>query len=190
MRIWSAVAIGGVMALGAACGAGEPALVIVFDNAGISTSAIEEAVSTAHGVFRRAGIDMAWNICLLSVAGKAGCHLPSPDEYLRVSVVPRRKGPPATGEAMGAALTTDGAGTVSYLFAEPADEFAIRVHQRLGVVLGCVMAHEVGHLLGLRHSFNGIMKPVFTENDMVAASLGRFNLTIQEARARRVNPIR
>ena len=72
---------------------------------------------------------------------------------------------------MGLALTAAG---------EPAEGFALQIGESLAVVLGCIMAHEVGHLIGLRHSPAGIMKPQFEKRDIERANMGLLHFTEQD----------
>ena len=48
-------------------------------------------------------------------------------------------------------------------------------------ILASVMAHEVGHLLGLAHSPSGIMRADWRANELLAASYGTLLFTLQEA---------
>ncbi len=48
-------------------------------------------------------------------------------------------------------------------------------------ILASVMAHEVGHLLGLAHSPSGIMRADWRANELLVASYGRLLFTPQDA---------
>jgi hypothetical protein len=79
-------------------------------------------------------------------------------------------------EAMGLALTlAEKRGIVCYVLVEPSKALAERIPQPVAVVLGCVMAHEIGHLMGLRRGPNGIMRPKFERRDIQDATMGNLH---------------
>jgi hypothetical protein len=102
-----------------------------------------------------------------------------------VKVVPGPSGLKAD-EALGLALNPKGGrGVVSYAFYEPVKSLAKSTDQPAFLVLACVMAHEVGHLTGMKHSPSGIMKPQFVRRDFLAAAQGRLNFTTEDGKALR-----
>jgi hypothetical protein len=50
------------------------------------------------------------------------------------------------------------------------------------------MSHEVGHLLGMKHSPSGIMKPTLDRRDLRDAATGFLSFTTPGAKALRASP--
>jgi hypothetical protein len=47
----------------------------------------------------------------------------------------------------------------AYAFYDAAQSAADRTLRPLSLVLGCILIHEAGHLLGLTHAAHGVMRP-------------------------------
>ena len=73
---------------------------------------------------------------------------------------------------MGVATVTKKGGNHAVLLAKRVTEYATYPVGR-EQLLGYTMAHELGHLLSLRHSQTGIMRASWSHNDMWAMSQGR-----------------
>lgn len=198
MRIWKAAVAMVCGAMG--CGwtalsakapetvpiAPEVLMVVVIDTAQTPTPLLKKAVAIAHNVFLIAGIETVWRVCRLKGPTQS-CECSSRVNSLHVTVVPTD---PAMRKysAMGRAMTVAGVpATDALAFFQPLKNFSERAEQPLSLILGCVIVHEIGHLLGLRHSPSGIMKPTFTEHDMESAVTGGLNFTPQEGYAIRAS---
>lgn len=74
---------------------------------------------------------------------------------------------------------------VSWAYSGPARVLAERSHQSAGLVLGCILAHEIGHLMGLPHSRSGVMKANLGPDEILQAAIGRLWFTAQDSRVLR-----
>jgi predicted Zn-dependent protease len=93
----------------------------------------------------------------------------------------------------GGLLSSEGLGTATKCPAEEGcvltevsyrrvSTFSENAEEPVAVVLACVMAHEIGHLMGMDHSASGIMKAHFDRHDLQDASAGRFRFSAEDAR--------
>ena len=165
----------------AAAGFGaEPKLtVMIYDYAGAPGAILKAAAETAREAFQRAGVETDWTICRVP---DEHCALP-PVGTIQVNVMPlATKGRLQSVEAMGYAMMCPRCMT-SYAFYGPVKALA-GAKRSVSVVLAIVMAHEVGHLLGMGHTSSGIMKALLTWRDIQDAEMGRLRFTEGEAKLR------
>jgi len=185
MRVGKVVAVICIAAAKGLLGAQGLMTVVVFDYAAEPDATVKRAVETAQTPFRAAGVPTDWWVCRHSDGPNEHCALPA-GSYLKVMVVRQWEGHMEGREAMGLALTLAGKrGIVCYVLVEPSKVLAERTSQPAAVVLGSVMAHEIGHLMGLRHGPNGIMKPKFERRDIQDATMGNLHFANGEAKALR-----
>jgi hypothetical protein len=177
------------MAAGACYGAQEQATVVIFNEAGVPAEILKTAADTAREAFREVGVDTKWSVCRVSADPSEHCTLPPAGTYLQAKVLP-----PAlehglkSREALGYAVSPKGErGVVSYAFYEPIKKFAEADGQSVSLVLGYVMAHEIGHLLGMKHNSTGIMKPHFDRRDLRDAATGFLRFTTPDVKALRAS---
>jgi hypothetical protein len=130
---------------------------------GLALGTIEHAENKAAGLILLAGIKLLWVDCV-SAADTAECQEP-PVGALVVRLCPRAL-PAASHDAVGAAVESR---AWIYYDRLRAMEGGPR---SLSVVLGLVMAHEIGHLLlpGEPHANSGLMKATVTPQDLDAGS--------------------
>jgi len=163
----------------AACHGEEPVRVLVLDYSAVSRGKLEAAAKIAHREFRLAGVQTDWHICIGTTDAHPTCGLP-PGTYLQVKLVP---GSPVRqpGDSMGRALCDPGnRGVLSFVFLSEVKRLAESASRDISVILASVMAHEVGHLLGVVHSPSGIMKAALTERDATDAEKGHLNFSPED----------
>lgn len=170
-------------ASGAVFGGEEPITVVIFDQVGMAESTLEKAADTSRKIFSAAGLETNWVICRVFGLPHEPCHLPARGTYLEAYIVPRRADRARSGEDLGFALIDTGVRTVtSYAFSEPVKRLAAGVGESVAVVLGCVMAHEIGHLAGLEHRPSGIMKAGFGRHEILDAEADHLNFSREDAK--------
>src|SRR5437588_4891286 len=115
--------------------------VFVRNEAQLRDRTIEEALTIAGGVYRRAGVTVEWQLDLGPDRTDAGLTIAI---VLSAAETPFRAG----HDSMGVARGEDGArATTAYVFYDRVREFGERGRVDAWVVLGCAIAHELGHLL-------------------------------------------
>ncbi len=153
--------------------------VVIFDYAGVPRTALASAVKEARYAFRAAGVETNWVIC----GATQGCYVP--ERFMQVKILPRpiRNTPVSHhGLASTALCSTDDRCAASYLFYDRILTFADNAGAPVGITLGYVMAHEVGHLMGLGHRSGGIMNAGFTSRNLHDAETGWLSFAQEDAR--------
>jgi hypothetical protein len=154
--------------------------VSIVNDAHVSEHTIEEALTIAGGVFRRAEVAVSWRTDSESAAtGRLTIRIAA-----RASEIPFR----AAEDSMGVTRNLDGArATVAYVFFDRVREFADRGHVDASIVLGCATAHELGHLLlpVNAHTADGIMRAQW-DSHMIARAGGSLSFAPDQARLLRL----
>lgn len=162
--------------------------VSVFNDAHVPEPVLLRAQQVAARIFQEGGVKVTWIDCWsgkLAPAEKALCQQPQ----LSLRVVPRASG--MMEDAFGAAfLDADGNGRYSDVFFDRIEKL-----QRsepgtvdLADLLGCVAAHEVGHLLGVRlHSRFGIMRARWEQGELQSAAMGTLMFTADQSQLMRTH---
>jgi len=152
-----------------------PVSVLVFDYAGVPARARQRAEAEAAYVMSRAGVEIAWVDC--SDSSRSGhderCRPLFDSMTLCVRLVSdsRHRLP---NEVLGFALLQPPPqqGVYATVFysrvAAAAMDFGVDAYE----VLGCAMAHEVGHLLlgSESHTTTGLMRPQWSRKDFLDAA--------------------
>jgi len=163
------------LALAAAhwCVCAQPGVrVAVYNLAGAPDWEIKFAVETAERAFRAGGVESHWVIC-----GPNACNQDLPKTpYLELFLMPRLLAPiqsDMSHQPAGYAMPTGFARPRAYAFYDAARSVAERTLRPLYLVLGCILIHETGHLLGLHHQAHGAMRANLEAVDMDYTAMGR-----------------
>lgn len=173
-------------ASGAVFGGQEPITVVIFDQVGMADSTFKKAADTSRKIFGAAGVETNWILCRVPGVSNEPCPIPPPGTYLEAIIVPKRADRARSGDDLGFALINSGVPTVTfYAFSEPVKTLAARAEESVALVLGCVMAHEIGHLAGLQHGPYGVMKAEFGRHEIFDAAVDHLNFSPQDAKVLR-----
>jgi hypothetical protein len=145
--------------------AGQVINVSICNLGGLSASVVRRAEVETQAVFHSPGIRIRW----------AACDQASPPPWFTIRL--RGDRPPATAgatslDAMGRAfLAGDGSGYMADAYIVAVQELSGRDGSDAGVLLGVVIAHELGHLLlGPGHTRDGVMRASWGDRELKALS--------------------
>ncbi len=150
----------------------------VFVSVDAPASALRSLPSHGEEIFRRAGIPTQWSVCTPT---HFDCARLEEGEVL-LKLVSRAWWKGARPGAFGAVLREGDEGRAAWIFYDPIRQAAQANRVSPGLLMGYVMAHEVGHLLGLDHALGGIMHREFTGAEIRNASMGRLRFSAAERR--------
>jgi hypothetical protein len=148
--------------------AGQQMNVAVCNLGDVSATVIAGAKAETELVYRSAGVTIVWHDCAAfpPPAGQAN------DAWfvirLRTDKPPRTVGP-ASLDVMGKAFVEDAGGYMADAYFQAVQATSEKHHGDPGVLLGFVMAHELGHLiLGAGHTPDGVMQAAWGQKQMDA----------------------
>jgi hypothetical protein len=150
--------------------------VSVFNDAGVPPGLLSESEEVAAGVFAQAGVVLKWLLCgqpSETAEEQARCdHSDFPTQF-HLRLMSRSMGPP--GRALGVSyLAEDGVGSQADVFYERVMRLQAQTQMDPVILLGLIIAHELGHLLlGTNsHSPGGLMRANWSSEDLVRARKG------------------
>jgi hypothetical protein len=160
--------------------------VLVFNYADVSRATLERAERQVDGIFYKGGFRLIWLHCypVIATAGESCQRRIEPsDLQLRIFSAGGKDGAQASvfGFAVAPALAT--------VYYEPARRLrkADSAEFETAVILGGVMAHEIGHLLlgAGGHSTTGIMQPHWYRRQIHSLVTGTLLFTADEFKVMR-----
>jgi hypothetical protein len=137
---------------------------------GASKSVISDAKAETEAVFRPMGVQIVWLACEAFFTSVPGAGAPTFLIRLWEDQRPRAVGP-ASLDVMGeSSLEGRHGGTTADIYLHAIRATAENNNADPSVVLGFVLAHELGHLLlGPGHSASGVMQAVWGQKEIDAA---------------------
>ena len=147
-------------------------LVRIYDNAGVPTPELTDALKHSYDILRRADVTVDWARCPAHRAGQvpAICDTPPGRGEMVVRLVEgaekdrdrRPLGQPVLDPSSGR-------GVFATVFMNRVNRFADVAQYSRSIVLGRAITHEIGHLLlgTSSHSETGLMREVWTVEQLV-----------------------
>ena len=160
---------------------------VVVNAARVRREILEGAQLETTRIYAGIGVRVAWiDTAALSLQATQETSQRSSSLRLTISIVsnPVEGTKDSGGKLMGLATgTSEGRGTLAYVFYQRIRAFALRVEIGIGQALGYVMAHEIGHLMlpVNSHSAAGIMRADWDRLYMDRVARGEETFTTEEA---------
>lgn len=166
-----------------------PVTVLVFNYSAASPSTVRTAEQHVSRIFRAAGLQPSWIWCPvpLSAASKQACAAEVGLQSVRVRIVDHSEsnyfGEDIFGFAIAPAIATVYYGNAMALAKSDQADYEVPV------ILGCAIAHEIGHLLlgPGSHARTGIMQAQWKREELERAVKGQQLFTAEEAEKMRCN---
>lgn len=164
--------------------------VYLYNYAQVSATLLGRAKQEAARIYRAAGVETEWADCPRSVdevPEYPGCQTPVGSTWIALRVLSRSMigglglDPSKFGLAM---LREDGGfGSLALVCSECAEPLVQGGRYPYGLILGGLMAHELGHLLlaTTRHSAEGLMHSPWDRRDLEYAAHEQMLFTPKEA---------
>jgi len=151
-----------------------PVTVLLYDGFGVTVDDITAACAQAGAIFREAGIAPVWLRCGpvegQSQSQRDRCTPGGRPDVIMVRLLRSSRLSEIKRVRLGEAQVDIQAhmGVIATVFADRVANTSNRAGANARRVLGCVMAHEIGHLLigTNRHSTNGLMRAVWTDVEL------------------------
>lgn len=168
---------------------GAEVTVRLYDQAGIGAKKLERARGIVDRIFRLSGVSIRWVPCATDGSEtKQECVQLLGNNEITLRIVSRSLSEQkATGHFTGGRAhrirNLKGAGFAS-IFVDRLEKMVAEQKLSLAIVLGHIIAHEVGHILLPQnsHSRRGLMRSRFQWEDWQQANQGRLHFTKGQAK--------
>jgi hypothetical protein len=152
--------------------------VFVYNYAVYERDTLAKARDETAFIMQTAGVVLAWHICTVDDP----CE--STTTVLGVRILLRPMAPAdLSADALGLSVVDreTGFSTYAYIYRPSVRRLASDFHVAESQVLGTAIAHELGHvLMGRAHSQRGIMRAVWTKQEMQMMLMRRLRFTRRE----------
>ena len=160
--------------------------VLILNHAGIPREVLAEAQAVASKIYAAVGVKIVWT---------EPSAVPRPSSAFRLTVTILAKAGlsgRSRSAAMGNAPGVNGSAAPAkraYAFYDRIEEFARERGLGTATTVGCVMAHEIGHLLLGSHSHSraGLMRALWGHEEVLAIAAGVLAFSESEAKALQLN---
>jgi hypothetical protein len=151
----------------------------------VSPATLAKAQQLAAYILRQAGVDLAWQTCEFdpSDAQTSTCGRLEPARYW-LYLENAKQGSTSHGMLGFTVVNRDRdddlrvAGVYYPRLQSMAERFRLSEH----LVLGAALAHEIGHMLGLGHTPDGVMAPSFERRHIEQAASGLLRFSSADIR--------
>jgi len=157
--------------------------IYVYNRAEVPRAILLRAERRVTLILRDSGVQSHWLDCIAPPDSAGPCSGPANPGSVAVQIVHGTT--KMRDEIFGAAfLDEDGTGRQTDVFYDRLDEFHRDWNVSLPELLGNVITHEIGHLLlGLHaHSPAGIMRPVWSVNDLWQGERGALLFSAEQSK--------
>ena len=165
--------------------------ILVQELAGTDPHILEGAIGTARRILAGAGVAADWFVCPKAADGPTVCGAQPGPWVLRMRLISDENARlfPLAENNFGFALPgkAGALGSLAYVFVERTERHARCIKVSEAVLLGHMMAHELGHLLlgESSHAASGIMTGRFKARHLQAAGQGGLGFFDAQAKAMR-----
>ena len=146
---------------------------VIYNYAHVGEGVLTQAENTTSDIFRRAGVQLVWRDGFAYAAERRNAVTPAPEDpaTLVVKLQPESEAVRYGVRSVCGGIAFDSG---AIIFVRGFDSTR----------LGCIMSHEIGHiLLGQNaHSLVGIMRGTLLEEDWTQAEQGRLGFTRSQSK--------